>query len=299
MELRHLKYFLAVAETQNIRLAAQRVHVTQPAISRKIKELEQELGVELFDRLPKGLRLNRAGKVYQKHLGAIFHQIDEANNKVRQLAQTQSGNLALGAPDFILWEGNVTQYLNRFRQANLQVGLEAFSDTPIVLLKRLELEQIDGAFIYCAPQLSCGYSIEPIAADRLLLAYPACWNETFDESLDVATLNQFPAVQLPRSADPYYSDWLNGQFRKMGWLPKSTQWAHSENTILGLVAAGNGVAIVNERHLTRPSSMIKYTPLDILPARVPLSFIYKNGSDNPALAAFLTFITEAESEVTL
>ena len=68
MELRHLRYFLAVAETQNIRAASNIVHVTQPAISRQIQELEQELGVELFERLPRGLRLNSAGQQYQKHV---------------------------------------------------------------------------------------------------------------------------------------------------------------------------------------------------------------------------------------
>ncbi|MEI8634855.1 LysR family transcriptional regulator [Vibrio sp. PP-XX7] len=158
MELRHLKYFLAVAETQNIRLAAQKVHVTQPAISRKIKELETELEVQLFERLPKGLRLNRAGQIYQKQIGAIIRQIDDANEKVRQFSHTEYGSLAFGAPDFILWEGEITQYIKQFRNANLAVELEVYSDTPMVLLKRLELDQIDGAFLYYFSELSSEYA---------------------------------------------------------------------------------------------------------------------------------------------
>ncbi|GKX59071.1 LysR family transcriptional regulator [Leminorella grimontii] len=291
MDLRHLKYFLAVAETQNIRLAAQKVHVTQPAISRKIKELESELGVQLFDRLPKGLCLNRAGKVYQKRLGTIMKQIEDANAKVRQLSNTEYGSLSLGAPDFVLWEGEVTQCISQFCRANLLIELEAYSDTPTVLLKRLELEQIDGAFLYYFSPLSAEYSIQHVAEDKLVLAYPTGWEGKISSSTTIEELNAFPSIRLPRSADPHYYDWQETLFQNMGWKPEMTQWAHSESTILGLVAAGNGVAIVNERHFVRSSNMVSYTTLDILLNTIPLSFIYKNTSNNPALKAFLNLIS--------
>jgi DNA-binding transcriptional LysR family regulator len=292
MELRHLKYFLAVAETQNIRLAAQRVHVTQPAISRKIKELETELGVQLFDRLPKGLRLNRAGKIYQKQLGAVIRQIDDANEHVRQFTHTEYGSLALGAHDFVLWEGQINQCINQFRHDNHHVELEVYSDTPMVLLKRLELDQIDGAFLYHFSDLPSDYSVHPIAQDKLVLAYPSSWGKTFSPKTSIEELNLLPSVRLPRSVDPYYYDWLEVLFQEIGWTPEVTQWAHGESTMLGLVAAGNGVAIVNERHFTRPSNMLCSTPLDVLPHTSPLSFVYKNTSDNPALIEFLQLLSK-------
>jgi DNA-binding transcriptional LysR family regulator len=292
MELRHLKYFLAVAETQNIRLAAQRVHVTQPAISRKIKELETELGVKLFDRLPKGLRLNRAGKIYQKQLGAVIRQIDDANEHVRQFTHTEYGSLALGAHDFVLWEGQINQCINQFRHDNHYVELEVYSDTPMVLLKRLELDQIDGAFLYHFSELPSEYSVHPIAQDKLVLAYPSNWGKTFSPKTSIEELNLLPSVRLPRSVDPYYYDWLEVLFQEIGWTPEVTQWAHGESTMLGLVAAGNGVAIVNERHFTRPSNMLCSTPLDVLPHTSPLSFVYKNTSDNPALMEFLQLLSK-------
>ncbi|MCZ4370222.1 LysR family transcriptional regulator [Vibrio diazotrophicus] len=292
MELRHLKYFLAVAETQNIRLAAQRVHVTQPAISRKIKELETELGVQLFDRLPKGLRLNRAGKIYQKQLGAVIRQIDDANEHVRQFTHTEHGSLALGAHDFVLWEGQINQCINQFRHDNHHVELEVYSDTPMVLLKRLELDQIDGAFLYHFSDLPSDYSVHPIAQDKLVLAYPSNWGKTFSPKTSIEELNLLPSVRLPRSVDPYYYDWLEVLFQEIGWTPEVTQWAHGESTMLGLVAAGNGVAIVNERHFTRPSNMLCSTPLDVLPHTSPLSFVYKNTSDNPALMEFLQLLSK-------
>lgn len=291
MELRHLKYFLAVAETQNIRSAAQRVHVTQPAISRKIKELESELGVQLFDRLPKGLRLNRAGKVYQKELGAIIRQIDDANERIRQFAHTEYGALALGAPDFVLWEGEITQCINQFRHTNSEVELEIYSDTPMVLLKRLELDQIDGAFLYYFADLSSEYEVRPITQDQLVLAYPTEWATMVSSDISIEALNQFPAVRLPRSTDPYYYDWQENLFQHIGWKPTFTQWAHGESTMLGLVASGNGVAIVNERHFSRQSKMIQSTPLALLPQTVTLHFVYKKTSDNPALREFLKQLT--------
>lgn len=291
MELRHLKYFLAVAETQNLRLAAQKVHVTQPALSRKIKEIEEELGLQLFDRLPKGLHLNRTGKFYQKQLGGIIRQIDDANERVRQFTHTERGSLTLGAPDFVLWQGEVNQSIRQFRHRYHDVELEMYSDTPIVLQKRLELDQIDGAFLYHYAELPPEYSVQPIAQDKLVLAYPASWESSITSSLSIEKLNQFPAVRLPRSVDPYYYDWLEQLFSRIHWAPNTVEWAHGESTMLGLVASGSGVAIVNERHFSRPSTMIQYTSLEQLPDTSPLSFVYKNTSDNPMLMRFLQLLT--------
>lgn len=291
MELRHLKYFLAVAETQNIRLAAQKVHVTQPAISRKIKELETELGVQLFERLPKGLRLNRAGKAYQKELGAILRQISDANERVRQFSHSDYGSLTIGVPDFVLWEGEVNQAINQFRNDNQGVELELYSDMPAVLLKRLELEQIDGTFLYRFSELPSEYSMQPIAQDRLVLAYPNNWADKVSPSMSIDELNQLPFIRLPRVVDPEYYDWQESMLNDIGWIPKVTQWAHGESTMLGLVAAGSGVAIVNERHFSRHSDKFCSTPLDILPHTFTLGFVYKNKSDNPALIEFLHLLS--------
>lgn len=291
MELRHLKYFLAVAETQNLRLAAQKVHVTQPAVSRKIKELEEELGLQLFDRLPKGLRLNRTGKFYQKQLGGIIRQIDDANDRVRQFSHTEYGSLTLGAPDFVLWQGEINQAMHQFRQLHNDVELEIYSDTPMVLQKRLELDQIDGAFLYHYAELPPEYSAQPISQDKLMLAYPVSWDTVLPSSITIEELNQLPAVRLPRSVDPYYYDWLEAIFHNIGWAPNVVEWAHGESTMLGLVATGSGVAIVNERHFTRPSPMIQAISLDVLSNTSPLSFVYKNTSDNPALMQFLHLLT--------
>lgn len=287
MELRHIKYFLAVAETQNIRLAAEKVHVTQPAISRKIKELESELGVELFDRISKGIKLNRVGKMYQKEVAGLLRQLDDANDKVKQYANIEHGSFALGVPDFILLASDVNQCVNQFRQENHRVSLEVFSDMPLILLKRLELDQIDGAFFYHLPHLSDEYISKDVSRDRLVLAYPNCWNREIHSSLSIQELNDLPMIRLPRSFDKLFYDWQSMLFSKIGWAPNSTQWAHGESTMLGLVAAGNGVAMVNERHFTRHSDMICSTPLDILPQTMTLKFVYKKESTNPILKAFL------------
>ena len=164
----------------------------------------------------------------------------------------------------------------------------------MVLLKRLELDQIDGAFLYHFSDLPSEYVVHPVAQDRLVLAYPACWDIDIPRSITVEELNQFSAVRLPRSTDPNYYDWQETLFQEIEWRPGVTQWAHGEGTMLGLVASGNGVAIVNERHLSRQSKMIRYTSLDILPQTTPLHFIYKYTSDNPALSTFLQLLSGRE-----
>src|ERR1700687_1582354 len=107
MELRHLRYFIAIGEEQHYGRAARRLRVAQPALSRQIQDLEKELGFALFDRLPRGVKLNSAGKLFLEDARGILQEISEAVLRAGRVARGHSGTLRVGFTENSCWRGVV------------------------------------------------------------------------------------------------------------------------------------------------------------------------------------------------
>src|SRR3977135_3946850 len=113
MELRHLRYFVAVGEEQHYGRAAQRLRVAQPALSRQIQDLEKEIGFALFDRLPRGVKLSAAGKIFLEDARRILHQVHEATMRAKRVANGKAGTLRIGFVESISWHGVVPKSFRR------------------------------------------------------------------------------------------------------------------------------------------------------------------------------------------
>src|SRR5882672_10764440 len=116
MELRHLRYFVAVGEEQHYGRAAERLHVAQPALSRQIQDLETELGFPLFDRLPRGVRLNAAGKLFLSDARRILQDVNEAKLRAERVAHGKAGTLRIGIANALSWHGLVVSAFREFRR---------------------------------------------------------------------------------------------------------------------------------------------------------------------------------------
>jgi DNA-binding transcriptional LysR family regulator len=114
MELRHLRYFIAIGEEENYRRAAQRLNVAQTALSTQIQDLEAELGFKLFDRLPRGVKLSAAGKLFLADARRILRDVNEAASRAARVARGQSGTLRVGFTENASWRGVVPESLRRF-----------------------------------------------------------------------------------------------------------------------------------------------------------------------------------------
>src|ERR1700694_2844613 len=125
MELRHLRYFVAVGEEQHYGRAAERLHVAQPALSRQIQDLEKEMGFVLFDRLPRGVRLNAAGKLFLADARRILQDVDKAKLRAERIAHGKAGTLRIGIATALSWHGIVVESFRQFRRAPpaAEVGL--------------------------------------------------------------------------------------------------------------------------------------------------------------------------------
>src|SRR5882724_8332282 len=124
MELRHLRYFVAVGEEQHYGRAAERLHVAQPALSRQIQDLEKEVGFVLFDRLPRGVRLNAAGKLFLADARRILQDVDEAKLRAERIAHGKAGTLRIGIATAVSWHGLVVDSFRELRAWQPAVELE-------------------------------------------------------------------------------------------------------------------------------------------------------------------------------
>src|SRR6266852_1406564 len=124
MELRHLRYFVGVAEEQHFGRAAARLHVAQPALSRQIQDLEGELGFTLFDRLPRGVRLSAAGKLFLSDARSILQHVQEAKLRAERVATGKAGMLRVGFVETLSWHGVVPDSFRRFRRRQPDVELD-------------------------------------------------------------------------------------------------------------------------------------------------------------------------------
>src|SRR5688572_5441816 len=124
IELRQLKYFIRIAELEHFGQAAQDLHIVQPALSRQVKQLEEELGVELFERLPRGVRLSAAGKVLLERARALMDDVDRMADAARLAGQGKTGFVRLGFSDGATYSGRVPAIIREFRARRPQVELE-------------------------------------------------------------------------------------------------------------------------------------------------------------------------------
>src|SRR6476660_5925912 len=124
MELRHLRYFVAVGEEQHYGRASRRLRVAQPALSRQIQDLEEEVGFKLFERLPRGVKLNAAGKLFLDDARRILQEVQDARLRAERVAAGQAGTLRIGFVEALSWHGVVPESFRRFRRREPQVELE-------------------------------------------------------------------------------------------------------------------------------------------------------------------------------
>src|SRR6202047_2144435 len=135
MELRHLRYFVAIGEEQHYGRGAERLGIAQPALSRQIQDLEKELGFALFDRLPRGVKLSAAGKLFLSDARRILQEVEEAKLRAERVAKGKAGTLRVGFMVTISWHGVVPDSFRRFRRQPPAAELELH---PMLSLQQIE-----------------------------------------------------------------------------------------------------------------------------------------------------------------
>jgi len=291
MELRHLRYFIAVAEHKSIRLASERIHVTQPAVSRQLHDLEEQLGFELFSRHPRGLTLTPAGESFLSDARQIMSDLEAATRKAKRISTGWEGQLRLGFVENSSWDGIVPKALRAFQIETPNASLELSPLNTPEQIKRIEDGTLDGGFVYQYHLLSNGCEALQLVEHNLVLAIPVDWNVEGNE-VSLTDIADRPFITFPRWVYPIYYDRLMAACGELGVSLQVVQEEQTESAILALVGSGMGAALVNSANLGRPPASVRFLKLVDMSLPMPLVFAYGANSESPLLQRFIQVLME-------
>ncbi|MEL6463554.1 MAG: LysR family transcriptional regulator [Pseudomonadota bacterium] len=273
MELRHLRYFVAVADHGGISHAADRLNIAQPAVSRQIRDLEAELGVALLARQGRRVILTDAGRDFADRARAILEAAQTAANQARQIDKGEAGHLRIGLLESASWAGHLPLALNRFARTYPDVRLDILPMGSVQQIDALYAGALDAGFVYPQPNLvGDALTILPLRTDNVVLAASADLDFETDKPLTLGDIDDLPLVSFPRSVAPQYHDALFSALADIGFDPQIVQEAENETTMLSLVAAGVGCAFVNSANAHRPPRQVRFHKVSGL--SVPIEFLF-------------------------
>ncbi|MGB7757064.1 MAG: LysR family transcriptional regulator [Salinisphaera sp.] len=290
MDIRHLKYFLALAEYGSVHGAAKAVFVSQPAVSRRLRDLEAELGVTLYERSAQGTRLTPAGQTLRDAAQEALTGLDAGVRRCQAIGQGRLGTLRLGFVDNATWDGRLGQVFERFRQAEPEVALDLRPMNSPEQRTALFNGTLDGAFGYPFGNLADSLTWIPITKYPVMLAWPYS-NEDAPRSLAEAA--RYPFIGFPGFIYPAYYDQLHAAIDATGNTLQFAQLATTEAAMLSLVAARVGVALVNGANRYRPPAGVSFHGLRDIDLELPLCFLYREENASPVLTRFLESLSEA------
>jgi DNA-binding transcriptional LysR family regulator len=244
MELRHIRYFLAVAEERNVTRAAERLGIGQPPLSQQIHALEAELGVRLFRRTGHGVLLTEAGEAFLIDARRLLESAGQAIANAQSAGRGETGQLNIGFTGSAAFNPVVPRMIRQFRQSYPGVALTLSEGNTAELLNDLKSGRVDVAFVRLGAQSPAGMTFHHIAAERMQLVLPATHPLARKRRIRLEALANEPFVLLPRDASPTLHDVIVGACRNAGFEPVLGQQAPQLSSVVNFVAAEFGVSLV-------------------------------------------------------
>lgn len=278
MELRHLRYFVAVAEEMNIHRAAARLNISQPPLSLSIQQLEAEIGVPLFTREGRGIQITRAGENYLVRARQILADSKKAGEEARQLHQGIAGTLKIGFVSSAITgilQKSVSAYKKRYPNVSLQINQSVSSRMGDELLNK----EIDVAILRIPEDVAPGLKLIRQTSESWFVALPKDHPLTAKKEIRVKDLQKEKLIFYPRSnTAPGYDDVMN-IFREKNVTPDFVQEATEQMTIAGLVGAGMGLGIVPECMASVKIANVVHRPLEGTKNRTGFAFVVRDEDD--------------------
>ncbi|HEY8101751.1 MAG TPA: LysR substrate-binding domain-containing protein [Burkholderiaceae bacterium] len=292
IELRQLRYFVAVAEEMHFGRAALRLHMTQPPLSQTIQSLEASLGAPLFYRTQRSVSLTPAGLALLPEARRILLQAEGLPDIARRAAAGESGRLSLAfvsTADYSV----LPPFLREFRERYPQVQIDLREATSDVQLEELLQGRIDvGLLIPPLPdKAKTELEYASVLSESLILAAPKGLKTLRGKSsVSLKTLTDMPLIIFPRRIAPAFHDAILACFHDAGLTPRIGQEAIQMQTIVGLVSAGMGIALVPQSVSNLNRTGVEYKPLTGKTPLVETGLAWRRDNTSPVLRAFLDLL---------
>lgn len=286
MEIRHLLYFKTVAEELHFTTAAAKLFISQPPLSRQIKELEDELGVQLFTRTNRHVALTDAGKYFKTEVDAILARLEETKSIVKQIHESESGEFKIGYISSV-YQTHLAEVLKAMHQLFPYVTTSLYEVPTVIQVQELEQGKLD-AGILRAPVQSGKLTVKSLFFDPFMVVLPKQGNLVTTQKELIAYIKNSPFIFFNKAYAPYYNDKLMEICGRMGFTPAITHEANNVHSILQLVEAGLGVSIL-------PASLkqqygylqVSFINLEDIPIHTEVVLAYKASNKSAALQWFI------------
>jgi LysR family transcriptional regulator, benzoate and cis,cis-muconate-responsive activator of ben and cat genes len=295
MELRHLRYFVAVADERNFTRASERLNIAQPPLSRQIQQLEEELGVLLIEKGPRPLRLTEAGKFFHAHAQELLDKAADLKAMTRRVGQIDR-KFAIGFVASTLY-GLLPEIVRRFRNRFQSVEISFHELTTMEQLQALKEGRIDVGFGRLKSEDPAIRRIV-LREEALIVALPVGHRlAASEEPLQLSELVRETLLVYPKNPRPSFADQVLATFKERNLIPETVQEVRELQIAIGLVGAGQGIAIVPQSLQGMVRTDVVYRPLNDLQAVSPIIFSARHMDRSPELIDMLEVIYEIYDEL--
>jgi len=297
MDLRHLRYFVAVAEEGHVTRAAERLGIQQPPLSQQIQALERELDVQLFRRKPRGVEITDAGRALLDDARRILGDVEVALARAKRTARGEQGRIVIGFTSSVPFHPFMPGMLREFRESHPRVSLVLEEAGSGDLVSSLRDERIDAAFIRSPVSEGDGVTVYEIADENMVAALPIGHRLSAKRNVKpiaLADLAEEPFVLYRRASGPGLYDAIIGACHDAGFMPKTEQEAPRIVSTLNLVASGLGVTVVPESLSSMRLAGVTYRPLTTSsPLVAPIRLACRTVDHSAAARAFVAEVRRA------
>ncbi len=295
MELRHLRYFVAVAEEGHVTRAAERLGIQQPPLSQQIRALETELDVQLFRRKPRGVELTQAGEALLGEARGILDRVEYAAAAARRTGRGEAGRIGLGFTSSASFHPFVPRIIREFREASPLVALTLEEAGTGELVDGLRAERIDAAFVRSPIGAAAELAVHSVLKEEMVAALPT------GHPLAGAARTRLPLVALEpetfilyrRPLGPGLYDAIIAACQRAGYSPRVGQEAPRMLATLSLVAAGLGVTLIPASMQRMGIDGVAYRPLARNAGLIaPLNLACRRDESAPAVRRFIAAVRQ-------
>jgi DNA-binding transcriptional LysR family regulator len=293
MELRHLRYFIAVAEEQSFTRGANRLYIQQPPLSKQIQKLETELGVILLDRTSIPIQITAAGEAFLKESRAILEQLEQAVHKTQRIHQGELGYLTVGCTSSIA-NSIFPEILQTFWQRYPGVKLILQEEPSSLLIQKLRDSQNDLIFLYLYHELSEADDLETISLtpEQLVAVLPKNHPLAAKSQISLADLKDEEFVMPLHQVGAGLYEQIYHLCQQADFVPKIAQTAVYMVTILGLVANETGISLLPSHVQNLQREGVVYRPIQEQTTIAQLTAVWRRDNSSTILQRFINIIEE-------
>ena len=277
MELRHLRYFVAVAEEQNVTRAAARLHVSQPPLSRQIRDLEDDLNIALFEHGAKAVRLTEAGKVFLTEARAVLNRVDEAVQMAKAVANGQQGEIYVGYAPSLTVE-LLPRALKHFQETHPEVRVQLHDLSTQEMLRGLRDGNLHVALmIQVSSKVLAGFVFEELQRHAVCVAVHPAHPLARARKVGLEQIADERLVAFTLADYPEHHAWMAELFAPLNRQPQIMEEHDSATSLIAAVEAGRGIALVSQHFDCLSGPRLKLRPLQPAPPPLVIGITCRKG----------------------